>query len=61
MDAFKPLADWMNSKQQHVIEYLQEEIRVLEEQQGDGRPRFAVSRGDAWRARPSRSDYREAA
>ena len=35
MDAFKlilvSLAGWMNRQQQHVIEYLQEEIRVLEE------------------------------
>ena len=30
----------MNRQQQHVIEYLQEEIRVLKEQQGDGRPKF---------------------
>jgi hypothetical protein len=33
MDAFKlilvSLAGWMNRQQQHVIEYLQEEIRVL--------------------------------
>ncbi len=44
MDAFKlilvSLAGWMNRQQQDVIEYLQEEIRVLKEQQGDGRPRF---------------------
>ena len=44
MDAFKlilvSLAGWMNRQQQHVIEYLQEEIRVLKEQQGDGRPKF---------------------
>ena len=42
MDAFKlilvSLAGWMNRQQQHMIEYLQEEIRVLKEQQGDGRP-----------------------
>jgi hypothetical protein len=33
MDTFKliqvSLAGWMNRQQQHVIEYLQEEIRVL--------------------------------
>ncbi len=44
MDAFKlilvSLAGWMNREQQHVIEYLQEEIRVLKEQQGEGRPKF---------------------
>jgi putative transposase len=44
MDAFKlilvSLAGWMNRQQQHVIEYLQEEIKVLKEQQGDGRPNF---------------------
>jgi putative transposase len=44
MDAFKlimvSLAGWMNRQQQHVIEYLQEEIRVLKEQQRDGRPKF---------------------
>ena len=39
MDAFKlilvSLAGWMNRQQQHVIEYLQEEIRILKEQQGE--------------------------
>ena len=44
MDAFKlilvSLAGWMNRQQQHVIEYLQEEIRVWKEQRGDGRPKF---------------------
>lgn len=44
MDAFKlilvSLAGWMNRQQQHVIEYLQEEIRILKEQQGSGRTRF---------------------
>jgi putative transposase len=44
MDAFKlilvSLAGWMNRQQQYVIEYLQEEIRVLKEQRGDGRPKF---------------------
>ena len=35
-----PLAGWMNRQQQHVIEYLQEEVRVLKEQQVDARPRF---------------------
>ena len=44
MDAFKlilvSLAGWMNQQQQqHVSEYLQEEIRVLKEQRGDGRPK----------------------
>ena len=40
MDAFKlilvSLVGWMNRQQQHVIEYLQEEVRILKEQQGDG-------------------------
>ena len=44
MDAFKlilvSLAGWMNRQQQHVIGYLQEEVRVSKEQQGSGRPRF---------------------
>lgn len=34
------LAGWMNRQQQDVIEYLQEEIKVLKEQQGSKRPRF---------------------
>ena len=54
MDAFRltlvALAGWMNRQQQLVIEYLQEEIRVLKEQQGDGRPRFT----DDQRARLAR-------
>jgi hypothetical protein len=44
MDAFKlilvSLAGWMNRQQQHVIEYLQEEVRILKEQQGSRRPKF---------------------
>ena len=44
MDAFKlilvSLAGWMNRQQQHVIEYLQEEVRVLKEQQGSRRLKF---------------------
>ncbi|MFT4547456.1 MAG: putative transposase [Verrucomicrobiales bacterium] len=44
MDAFKlilvSLAGWMNRQQQHVIEYLQDEIRILKEQQGSRRPKF---------------------
>lgn len=31
------LAGWMNQQQQDVIEYLQEEVRVLKEQQGSKR------------------------
>jgi putative transposase len=54
MDAFKlilvSLAGGMNRQQQHVIEYLQEEIRVLKEQRGHGRPRFT----DDQRARLAR-------
>jgi hypothetical protein len=44
MDAFDlilvSLAGWMNRQQQHVIGYLQEEVRVLKEQQGSRRPKF---------------------
>ncbi|MFT5109070.1 MAG: hypothetical protein ACI9UA_004716 [Pseudoalteromonas tetraodonis] len=44
MDAFKlilvSLAGWMNRQQQLAIEYLQEEIRILKEQQGSRRPKF---------------------
>lgn len=34
------LAGWMNQRQQHAIEYLREENRVLREQLGDRRLRF---------------------
>lgn len=34
------LAGWISRQQQHVIEYLQEENRVLREQVGDRRLRF---------------------
>lgn len=34
------LAGWMNQRQQHVIEYLREENRVLREQLGERRLRF---------------------
>ena len=34
------VADWMNRHQQHVIEYLMEENRVLREQLGNRRMRF---------------------
>jgi hypothetical protein len=58
MDAFKlilvSLAGWMNRQQQHVIEYLQEEVRVLKEQQGGNRPRFT----DEQRAKLPRSPCR---
>ena len=36
-------AGWMNRRQQAVIEYLQEEVRVLQEQLGK-RPRFTEMR-----------------
>jgi hypothetical protein len=56
MDAFKlslvSLAGWMNRGQQHVIEYLQEEIRILKQQQGDGRRNSRISRGGAFRPEP---------
>ena len=37
------MAGWMNQQQQHVIDYLQEEIRTLKEQleqQSNKRPKF---------------------
>src|SRR6185436_8984977 len=34
------LAGWMNRNQQHVIEYLMEEVRVLKEHLGSKRLRF---------------------
>jgi hypothetical protein len=34
------LAGWMNGQQEHVIDYLQEEIRVLKEQRGRTRMKF---------------------
>jgi putative transposase len=34
------LAEWMNQKQQHAIDYLREENRVLREQLGTRRLRF---------------------
>ena len=44
MDAMRMIllimAGWMNRQQQHMIEYLQEEVRVLKEQQGSRRPKF---------------------
>ena len=58
MDAFKlilvSLAGWMNRQQQHVIEYLQEEIIVLKEHHADRRIRFT----DEQRARLARKAKR---
>jgi hypothetical protein len=34
------LAGWVNQQQQHVIEYLQEEVRALKEQRGGKRMSF---------------------
>jgi hypothetical protein len=34
------LAGWMNRQQQDVIDYLQEEVRILKELRGSKRPRF---------------------
>jgi hypothetical protein len=48
------IAGWMNRQQQEVIEYLQEEIRVLKEQQGGKRLRFT----DDQRARLARKAKR---
>ena len=61
MDAMRMIllimAGWMNRQQQHVIDYLQEEIRTLKElleQQSDKRPRFT----DAQRSRLARKAKR---
>ena len=62
MDAMKMIllimAGWMNRRQQHVIDYLQEEIRTLKEQleqQSSGkRPRFT----DVQRSRLARKAKR---
>jgi hypothetical protein len=35
-----PLAGWMNQRQQHAIDYLREENRVVREQLGSRRPHF---------------------
>ena len=44
MDVFKlvlvSLAGWVNQHQEHVIDYLLEEIRILKEQRGKKRMRF---------------------
>ena len=57
MDVFKlilvSLAGWTNRQQQHVIEYLQEEIRVLEEQRAMGGQNSRMTRGGGCRARRS--------
>ena len=34
------LSGWLNERQQHAIDYLTEENRVLREQLGGRRPRF---------------------
>ena len=39
------LAGWLNQQQQDVIDYLQEESRVLYEQLGGKRLRFTTSEG----------------
>ena len=49
-----PLAGWMNREQRHVIDYLQEEIRILKEQQGTATPRST----DEQRARLARKAKR---
>jgi hypothetical protein len=58
VDAFRlilvSLAGWMNRQQQNVIEYLQEEIRVLKEQHGSKRIKFT----DEQRARLARKATR---
>ena len=46
------LAGWMNQQQQEVIDYLQEENRILREQLGGKRLRFNDDQRRAWRSGP---------
>ena len=48
------VAGWMNQRQQHVIEYLVEENRVLREQLGSRRIRFTDSQRRRLAAKPKR-------
>jgi len=48
------LAGWINQQQEDVIDYLQEEIRILQEQQGNRRRRFT----EAQRSRLARKAKR---
>ena len=47
------LAGWVNQRQQDVIDYLQEENRVVREQLGAKRLRFNDEQPGAWRCGPS--------
>jgi hypothetical protein len=44
------VAGWMNQQQQHAIEYLREENRILRAQLGNRRPRFDERRSLAAKA-----------
>jgi hypothetical protein len=44
------MAGWMNQRQQQVIDYLQEETRVLREQTGKRRLRFNDDQRLAWQS-----------
>jgi hypothetical protein len=48
------LAAWINRNQQNVIEYLQEEVKVLKEQLGKGRGLMTIY-AEGWLQRPIRS------
>jgi hypothetical protein len=50
------LAGWMNQQQRDVIDYLQEENRVLREQLGPRRLRFTDAQRRRLRRKPGPSD-----
>ena len=63
MDVFKlqlvSLAGWMNRQQQEVIDYLQEEVRVLKEmpeKRGGKRYDLPTTSEPVWLAKPRESD-----
>ncbi len=47
------VAGWINQQQQHAIEYLREENRVLRAQLGNRRLRFPTTSAAAWQQRQS--------
>jgi hypothetical protein len=49
------LAGWINQQQRDVIDYLQEENRVLREQLGSRRLRFTNDQRSAWPRKPTSS------
>ena len=65
MDAFKltlvSLAGWMNRQQQHVIEYLQEEIRVVRSIKSECLERMVLISSMAWRISAAVSSSRDLA